>query len=60
MDAKFCDRCNMLWVDKADCKVDIRTVILSYGNSHSDRVREVDLCDNCRGKLLEFLDPINE
>lgn len=55
MNAKICDRCGAMWVDKDDCKVDISTVILTRGYSHSDKIGEYDLCDSCEKGLFNYL-----
>lgn len=57
MNAKICDRCGLLWRDESSCEVKINTLILSKGNSHSDRINELDLCDHCYKGLFEYLKP---
>lgn len=54
MDARFCDRCNVLWVDKAECEVDIKTIHISKGSSHSDKIGSYDLCKDCFMSLFDF------
>lgn len=55
MEARFCDRCNALWVDEEECEVDIKTIHLSKGSSHSDKIGSYDLCEDCRRSLFGFL-----
>lgn len=58
MQAIICDRCGAMWIDKAECKVYVSKIILTKGNSHSDKIADYDLCEECKDGLFEYLKPI--
>lgn len=58
MNAKICDRCGSIWRDEKECTTQIHYLILSKGHSHSDKIRDFDLCDKCYTGLFDYLKPI--
>lgn len=56
MRAIICDKCGIMWKDENSCKVDIRAITLSYGESYSDDKYVYDLCEDCRHGLFDYLD----
>jgi len=55
MIAKICDKCNSLWKDDGKCKVFIRSVRISTGDSINPKILSFDLCEFCLNGLFEYL-----
>lgn len=60
MDAKICDRCGEMWKDDGFCKVKMNTLILSKSSSHSDKLADYDLCNECYKGVFEYLKPVTK
>ena len=55
MNILFCDRCGTHSNEIND--ILIQTIYISTGESHSDKIRVIDLCVDCKYNLLAFLNP---
>lgn len=60
MRALICDRCGAMWKDEHGCDIQVSTIFISKGGSHSDKVGEWDLCDRCKEGLFGYLNPLDD